>query len=642
MTGTVATSSPVTAITEGEGDAMTDESEDMGVGVGVGLSAAQKKAVDMIGELMQRSQEDGVDRTGECEQIAVENGLPFDKSEHIEALKKIWAGMQPGVEAKVGREAVAKPKPVRRLIVSAGERGRPEQKQQPKAMVAEPKCGLRPWPDAPTAPDGVSKIEALTYPRGLLGHVVQYIYDTSALPHRLMALWGALTALAKGADRKVIGPTGAGTVLFNLLIAETGAGKQHELNCIRMILRAMEREDAIAAGGLSSMQGIEEILEGGRGDTIPPNPNPLVTIDEVGGWLARIGGKSQVGNVSEIPSTLQSLWGWPPGLEWVGSKSKGKDIKPVHGPAFAICGASTERKLFEALKLKEVSTGFINRMIALNAGRGAEKRVEPRYSWQEMPSWLARELKQVIGEPVPLEGLELLKVGKTVLRDFTRLGWGPGAKERWFEYDDSIRGMPSVEDREWWIRAPELAVRLATIVALYRERAVRQHAGAVDVAEREVDLIDLEWGIALAELSTRTLKDGMDKFGLEDLTREDLADKLREAFRRRGTMSVGECHQVCKHKAGGDFKRVDEAIWHLDKVGDIEVVDQPMGGGAGRPTTKYRWRRDAALADPGIRARLAELGGVMLPGSPGDLGRLVADETKKWAEVIKFAGIKAD
>jgi tripartite-type tricarboxylate transporter receptor subunit TctC len=51
---------------------------------------------------------------------------------------------------------------------------------------------------------------------------------------------------------------------------------------------------------------------------------------------------------------------------------------------------------------------------------------------------------------------------------------------------------------------------------------------------------------------------------------------------------------------------------------------------------------NAALADPGIRARLAELGGEMLPGSPGDFGRLVADETEKWAEVIKFAGIKAD
>src|SRR5262249_49256064 len=51
---------------------------------------------------------------------------------------------------------------------------------------------------------------------------------------------------------------------------------------------------------------------------------------------------------------------------------------------------------------------------------------------------------------------------------------------------------------------------------------------------------------------------------------------------------------------------------------------------------------NAALADLPMRAQLAELGGVMLPGSSGDFGRLVADETEKWAKVIKFTGIKAD
>jgi tripartite-type tricarboxylate transporter receptor subunit TctC len=49
---------------------------------------------------------------------------------------------------------------------------------------------------------------------------------------------------------------------------------------------------------------------------------------------------------------------------------------------------------------------------------------------------------------------------------------------------------------------------------------------------------------------------------------------------------------------------------------------------------------NAALADPKMRARLAELGGTPLPGSPGQFGKLIVDETEKWAKVIKFAGIK--
>jgi hypothetical protein len=43
-----------------------------------------------------------------------------------------------------------------------------------------------------------------------------------------------------------------------------------------------------------------------------------------------------------------------------------------------------------------------------------------------------------------------------------------------------------------------------------------------------------------------------------------------------------------------------------------------------------------------MKARLADLGGTVLAGSPADFGKLIADETEKWAKVIKSAGIKAD
>jgi tripartite-type tricarboxylate transporter receptor subunit TctC len=50
---------------------------------------------------------------------------------------------------------------------------------------------------------------------------------------------------------------------------------------------------------------------------------------------------------------------------------------------------------------------------------------------------------------------------------------------------------------------------------------------------------------------------------------------------------------------------------------------------------------NAGLADAKVRARLEELGGTVLAGSPADFGRLLADETGKWAKVIQFAGLKA-
>jgi len=50
----------------------------------------------------------------------------------------------------------------------------------------------------------------------------------------------------------------------------------------------------------------------------------------------------------------------------------------------------------------------------------------------------------------------------------------------------------------------------------------------------------------------------------------------------------------------------------------------------------------AGLTDPKIRARFAELGTMVLVGSPADFGKVIAAETEKWAKVTKFAGIKPD
>jgi len=51
---------------------------------------------------------------------------------------------------------------------------------------------------------------------------------------------------------------------------------------------------------------------------------------------------------------------------------------------------------------------------------------------------------------------------------------------------------------------------------------------------------------------------------------------------------------------------------------------------------------NAGLANPKLRAQLADLGGRVLPGSAADFGKLIAEETEKWAKVVKFSGAKPD
>ena len=51
---------------------------------------------------------------------------------------------------------------------------------------------------------------------------------------------------------------------------------------------------------------------------------------------------------------------------------------------------------------------------------------------------------------------------------------------------------------------------------------------------------------------------------------------------------------------------------------------------------------NAALDDPRIKARFAAMGATALPGSPADFGKLIAEDTEKWAKVVKFSGAKPD
>jgi tripartite-type tricarboxylate transporter receptor subunit TctC len=72
-----------------------------------------------------------------------------------------------------------------------------------------------------------------------------------------------------------------------------------------------------------------------------------------------------------------------------------------------------------------------------------------------------------------------------------------------------------------------------------------------------------------------------------------------------------------------------------------------QGVGAPRNTpgeivNKLNKEINLALADPKMKARLADLGGTVLPGTPADFGKFIAEETAKWGKVIKFAGIKPE
>ena len=62
----------------------------------------------------------------------------------------------------------------------------------------------------------------------------------------------------------------------------------------------------------------------------------------------------------------------------------------------------------------------------------------------------------------------------------------------------------------------------------------------------------------------------------------------------------------------------------------------------GEIVNKLNKEVNAAFDDPKMKARLADLGGTPLPGSPVQFGKLITEETEKWGKVIRAANIKAE
>ena len=91
-----------------------------------------------------------------------------------------------------------------------------------------------------------------------------------------------------------------------------------------------------------------------------------------------------------------------------------------------------------------------------------------------------------------------------------------------------------------------------------------------------------------------------------------------------------------------------EALPDIPTIGDFVLgfeASQWVGLGAPKNTAseiinKLNSEINAGLADPKMKARFANLGGMILPGSVADFAKLIADDTEKWGKVIKFSGAK--
>jgi tripartite-type tricarboxylate transporter receptor subunit TctC len=136
-----------------------------------------------------------------------------------------------------------------------------------------------------------------------------------------------------------------------------------------------------------------------------------------------------------------------------------------------------------------------------------------------------------------------------------------------------------------------------------------------------------------------------------------LAPALTDLLGGQVQVTFASMASSIEHIRGGKLRALAvTTATRSEMLPDVPAVGQFVPGyeastwsGIGAPNTtpaeiveKLNKEINAALADHKIKARLADLGSTPLVGSATDFGKLIADETEKWAKVIKVANVKAE
>jgi tripartite-type tricarboxylate transporter receptor subunit TctC len=109
---------------------------------------------------------------------------------------------------------------------------------------------------------------------------------------------------------------------------------------------------------------------------------------------------------------------------------------------------------------------------------------------------------------------------------------------------------------------------------------------------------------------------------------------------RAGKLRALAVTTASRQEALPDVPTVGESVPGYEAIA-VTGVGVPKGTAA-EIVNKLNAQINAGLADPKLRARLADLGVIALAGSPADFGRLIAEDTEKWGKVVKFSGAKPD
>ncbi|GAA0768753.1 bifunctional DNA primase/polymerase [Brevundimonas olei] len=417
------------------------------------------------------------------------------------------------------------------------------------------------------APSSTDLPDRLTRVPGLVGQIADFIEDSARRPNRAFAIGAALLIVGTAAGRKIAGPTGSGTHLYVLGLADTGSGKDHALDAIPTIMGAASLQQHVGKGEFMSHQAVYRDLM--------RQPLTLCPMDEFGSFLKKVNNRNGAGSEKAITGVLRTAWGKSfstmPSPGWATQGSE-----PIHSPAFSLFGMATDRDFYTAIDGGDVDNGFLNRFLLIATKKRPETR-HPLVSRHQVPDEIIDGLMGIYNVAGPLYSGTMHNGRANEPAVAAR--FASDAVQRAFEAFEN-KMIRRAANEPLVARTAEMAIRLATI------RAV----GILGAQDPIVTLDDLEWGIDFCTWSAeRLISDVAEHMAETPLQAE--SKRIQRLIRARGRIK----HRDLLRALGGRLRtrEVEDIVKGL-KDAEIIAVDKVIPPTGGTPTVWYSITEDEA------------------------------------------------
>jgi hypothetical protein len=416
-------------------------------------------------------------------------------------------------------------------------------------------------PEQPVLSADGATIDDFACPPGLVGELIEWMASSHEQPCRALLLGPALTLVATLAGRKFASPTNLRTNNYIVTLAESGFGKDHGIQQIKILTEAAGLDRYIGPARIMSASALRKLI--GR------EPSIACYMDEFGGFMSQIHDKRAGIHNTMIREDLKELFSAAQNF-FAGAEYAAEAAVKIYSPNISIAGTSSPDQFWASLTSMSAVDGLLARLIVIEGFNPRIPEQIPSCQRKDVPDSLIKALRRV----AEAGGRANLSAGGRAPEP-TQVPLSDEASERLAGFKADVKRAilgARVEAKPFLNRVVEHAVKLALTVAVGEQPN-----------EPEISDATMAWGIGLARLSMASLILGSaDR--IADNERGAAVNSILNHIRKAGAKGITE-GRIVDRMRGVDARMRTQILQDLQMAGQVNFVR--TSGTGGRASERY-------------------------------------------------------